>query len=51
MSLTTSEWFAYGLLFFVMTPIIGLVCRRWITVVWCAGSLCLLLIGAVRCLI
>ena len=43
----TSEWFAYGLLFFVMTPVIGLICRRWLTVAWGAGALCLLLIGAV----
>lgn len=43
----TSEWLAYGLLFLLMSPIVGLLCRRWIFIGWLSGSFCLLLIGAI----
>lgn len=42
-----SEWFAYGLLFLLMAPIVWLLCQRWIFIVWAGGSVALLLIGAI----
>jgi hypothetical protein len=43
----TSEWFAYGVMGLLFAPILGLLLRRGIVIVWCCAALCLLVIEAI----